>query len=478
MQFAPVEWFNRFSLAQKFSLTSLLVLVLSGLALGWWVGREIERGVIHRSAATTALYVENFLRPQLQELGRNEMLSSETFKNLDGLLEQTSLGEQIVRFRVWGRGGLVLYSTNITHVGRRFPVEEGLALAWQKGEVSSEVTDLSRAENADETKPRPNLIETYVPIREEGSDRVVAVVEFYALMDDLERDIAAARTRSWLVVGAVTLATYLLLIGIVRRGSDTITRQQAELNKKLVELNTLLAQNTELNTRVRRAATRTTALNERFLRRVSSELHDGPAQDLSYALLRLDGVASRAGNTDLNEVQKIQLENDLGAMEQSLVRSINEIRTISRGLYLPELEGLSLREAVERAVRQHENRTRTDVTVALETIEEPVALPVKITAFRLVQEALNNAFRHAGGAGQSVRLNRTCPKTFTLEIADAGPGFDWDGQHPFHDRLGLMGMRERVESLGGNLQIESRTGEDAQHGALIRARIPFQPEGD
>jgi signal transduction histidine kinase len=67
---------------------------------------------------------------------------------------------------------------------------------------------------------------------------------------------------------------YLLLVGLVRQGGRTIRQQDAELRHKVGELDRLLAQNGALHERVRRAAGRTTALNERFLRRISAELHD------------------------------------------------------------------------------------------------------------------------------------------------------------------------------------------------------------
>src|SRR5205809_555232 len=88
------------------------------------------------------------------------------------------------------------------------------------------------------------------------------------------------------------MAIYLLLGGIVRRGGQTIAAQQAELRDKVAQLTALLAQNEALSSRVRTTSARTTALNERFLQRISAELHDGPAQDLAFALLRLDSIAA------------------------------------------------------------------------------------------------------------------------------------------------------------------------------------------
>lgn len=356
----------------------------------------------------------------------------------------------------------MLHSSNIAQVGRRFPVDEDLAFAWGRGLVPSGVTTLDNPENEGESKPHPRLLQTYVPVRLRGTDKVIAVAEFYAIMDDLERQIAAAKWRSWLVVGLISLGTYVLLVGFVQRSSNTILRQQAELGAKVTDLNAALGQNAALTERVRRAATRTTALNERYLRRISAELHDGPAQDLSFALLRLDAVMHQAESES-----QPKLERDLEVMEASLKRAVVEMRAIASDLRLPELEGLSLKGTLGRAVRDHQHRSETRGELNVPWDHEHVPLPVKITVFRIVQEALNNAYQHAGGLGQRVTLEEH-DGAIRLEIADDGPGFIWsEGSN--EGRLGLIGMRERVESLGGEFRLASAPG----RGTRVIARLPL-----
>ena len=205
---------HRFNLAQKFNLASLLVLALSMLVLGWWVGKRIKVGVVQRTAATTALYVENFIITQLQELGNNEWLSEDKVATIQELLATTPLGEEIVSIKIWGPGGRVVYGDD---VGSVYPVKDEQALAWQ-GRVTSHISSLDDLENSEQRERWDRLIETYTPMRLEGTDRVIAVAEFYQTTDALEREIAMAQRRSWWMVGLVTLITYLLLNGMVRRG--------------------------------------------------------------------------------------------------------------------------------------------------------------------------------------------------------------------------------------------------------------------
>ena len=207
--------------------------------------------------------------------------------------------------KVWDSQGKVLYSAEPAAIGEVFPMGSSLSRAWT-GEVSSEISQLENAENALERTQNSQLWETYSPVLMSGDDRIIAVAEFYQSVDDLQADISTAQWESWLVVSLAMLIIYALLSGFVGRAGETIDRQQATLSAQVVQLTELLEQNKALHDRVRRAAARTTALNERILRRISAELHDGPVQDVGLALLRLDHVAASAGAKMGPPVRQIQ----------------------------------------------------------------------------------------------------------------------------------------------------------------------------
>jgi hypothetical protein len=109
-----------------------------------------------------------------------------------------------VAFKVWDEDGCVLYSTEPSTVGQVFPVEDELAQAWQ-GKVVSQISSLQKAENVFERTQQSELLEIYSPVRLGGTNQIIAVAEFYQKVDDLNREIAAAQQRSWLVVGTATL---------------------------------------------------------------------------------------------------------------------------------------------------------------------------------------------------------------------------------------------------------------------------------
>jgi signal transduction histidine kinase len=264
---------------------------------------------------------------------------------------------------------------------------------------------------------------------------------------------------------------FVLLFGIVRSGSQTIIDQQGALKKQVHQLSSLLAQNRELRARERDASSRAAELNERFLHRIGSDLHDGPAQALGYGLLVLDSVVSKICDCGRKPGTATSSEN-LEKLRQALEDTLQEIRNLSRGLAIPELAALDTVAILQHAVSNHRRRTHTDVELTSEGLEGGMSVPFKIALYRVVQEALNNAFRHGGGEGQRINA-RGDGRTLEVEISDSGNGFDVHGVKAKPEgRLGLAGMRERIESLGGSLNIHSIVGQ----GTRITAQLPLQME--
>jgi signal transduction histidine kinase len=241
--------------------------------------------------------------------------------------------------------------------------------------------------------------------------------------------------------------TYLLLAGIVKRGSDTIRRQQVELERRLT-------QNLRLHERVRQAAGRSAALNEQALRRISADLHDGPGQALALALLRLDALEAPCTDHDGGCART---RADFATVHSAVRDALSEIRAISAGLRLPELESLSLADVADRAIADHQRRGGVAVDHHFDGVPEQAPLPVKIALLRTLQEALSNATRH--GRGSSVRVDlRGGPDSLCLRVSDRGPGFD-PALAERSGRLGLAGMRERAEMLGGTFEVRSAIGQ-------------------
>jgi len=453
--------FERLTLARQYMVISFLVMVAGMVFIGIWISRQIETAVTNRTAAVTALYVDSYISPYLQGLDENNQLPAEDLEELESLLIDTSLGQQIVSFKVWSPDGTIIYSPNETLIGQTFPIEGGLALAFS-GDVITEVSELDKPEQAFEQKYWDSLIETYAPSRAVGQDEIIAVSEFYQTADGLEAEIRRAQVQSWLVVGGSITAVYLLLAGLVGRASRIIVNQQTALEDTVTQQRQLLEQNKKLNERVRRAAARTTALNEQYLRRISADLHDGPAQDLALALLRMDAVSKTV------DQRAPEMQRDFEIVQTAVSAAMKEVRSVSAGLRLPEIAPLTINETVRRAVHNYEQKTGQEVVVSMAALPDQAPLPIKITLFRLIQETLSNGYRHAPGSQQTVRI--FIEDTFlTIEISDNGPGFDPNATVQ-KGHLGLIGLRERVELLGGQFNVKSRPG----FGTSVQAHFPIQ----
>jgi signal transduction histidine kinase len=436
---------HQWSLARQYLAASLIVVLAGVLITGAWMGHQIEASVLDRTAGVTALYVDSVLSPNLQTLASNDQwLNAPDTAALNNLMNTNGLGQGVVLFKIWSLDGRVLYSADPALVGQQFPVDAGLSEAAE-GQVTADMSNLAEPENTDERGRFSKLVEVYAPVRLQSDGRVIAVNEFYLQADALDAEIQNAQLRSWAVVATVGLVTYLLLAGIVKRGSDTIRQQQNELQRRL-------DQNIRLHERVRQAAGRTTALNEQALRRISADLHDGPAQALALALLRLDAL--QAPCTQEADAC-IRTRADFTTVHSAVRDALADLRAISAGLRLPELERLSVEEAASRAIDDHQRRSGTQVERQLQTVSQ-APLPIKIALVRTLQEALSNATRHGRGLGVKVALSAT-PDELQLRVSDAGPGFDPRGVDR-SGRLGLAGMRERAEMLGGRFDVDSSVG--------------------
>ncbi len=460
---ASVSLAGRLSLFQRFMLLSLVILLVGAYVIGSYVSGEIKDRVIQRTSALTALYVDSFVSPHIQELGDNHEIAPGHFEDLDRLLATTSLGQEIVAFKIWHTDGDIVYSNEPELVGRRFPVEGGLKEALS-GNLATEMSDLGDDENVLERLRFGKLLETYAPIRSEDSGEVIAVSEFYEDPAELEAEISSSQQKGWLIVGGSTAVMYLLLVGMVRGASNTIASQHGRLEQ-------LARQNADLADRVSRAAAQKSETDEMLLKRVAQDLHDGPAQDVSLALLRLESVSAARQETPAAQ----GAQGDVDLMRTALAAALKELREISSGLRLPELESMSLGDAVERAAQEHRDKTGDQVRVAIAPGEGWASLPVKIALYRVTQEALNNAHLHAGVTEEDVDL-RIAGRTVHLEVRDKGAGLDEAAGAATQglDRipLGVRGMRERIEMLGGSLEVSSRTGE----GTTVRVVLALPPE--
>jgi len=291
------------------------------------------------------------------------------------------------------------------------------------------------------------LLEIYSPIRADWTGDIIGVGEFYENASELTDQLDRARLQGWLITALVTALICLSLFGVVRGGSRTIMQQRRALATRLTEVESIASQNVELRKQIEKASRRLSKLSEANLRRVGADLHDGPAQLISLVALRLDAWQRIRGKARQSAYEE---------MRSALEAALAELRQISRGLVLPELEELALGDVIELAITTHEGRSHISVRRELDLGEMTAPESAKICIYRFVQEGLNNAFRHAGGKEQAVTATMAGGE-IVVRVTNALADNDPPGTAG--EKMGLIGLRDRVESLGGKFSFETSGGQ-------------------
>lgn len=226
-----------------------------------------------------------------------------------------------------------------------------------------------------------------------------------------------------------------------------------------------ISQHVRARERLRELTSRLTNAQEEERRRIARELHDEVGQALSIAKMRMRMLQNALPGDATDAADKLKLLDDL------IKETLQNVRTLSHELRPPLLDEMGWEPAIESLCDSFSQRT--DLPVKFEYDGEPLRLApeVELTAYRVVQEALTNAARHAAANQATVRAELT-EDALCLLIEDDGQGFDMEAlQHtdkPNHG-LGLLSMRERVDSVGGEIEIYSEPG----CGTRVTVRLPL-----
>lgn len=202
--------------------------------------------------------------------------------------------------------------------------------------------------------------------------------------------------------------------------------------------------------------------------RIARDLHDGVAQSLAFLRMRVDLWE------DWLDQEPERLREEFASVKANLRRQIEELRRAIFALRPIELGQLGFVAALRRFVAEFAEQQ--DWSLSLELSDLPTDLPhvLELAAFRFVQEALNNAAKHAGAGRVGVTI-KTLDGGLQIVVSDDGVGFDPGAQAELPaNRLGLRQMRERAAALDGRLTILSRPGQ----GTEVRIWLPLRYAND
>ncbi len=192
-------------------------------------------------------------------------------------------------------------------------------------------------------------------------------------------------------------------------------------------------------------------------RSLSRELHDEVGQALGLLLMDVGRLSNQlTGDAKGQEmVQRIKTVAE---------RTVQTVRNMALLLRPSMLDDLGLVSALEWYAREVSRSSNTEVEVKAENVSETLPDSLMVCIYRVVQEAVNNARRHAHAKNVTVEVKQT-DTVVQVQIRDDGSGFDGKRIRG----IGLLGMDERVKRLGGTLTIDSAPGA----GTAIRAELPL-----
>ncbi len=207
--------------------------------------------------------------------------------------------------------------------------------------------------------------------------------------------------------------------------------------------------------RLRELLRRTVRLQEDERRRIAADIHDAVAPLITGALYQTRAIRLTAANEGVSDDGASHADEELTSVSELLEQSMSELHDVIFALRPPDLDDLGVVAAVERYVKQI---SRTGLPTDLEVVGEPKRLSpeARLGVYRIVQEALHNAQRHAHADEALVKMEWLDDR-LRLTVRDNGSGFDPDQSYQ-PTSLGLLSMRERATAIGGTLEVASRPG--------------------
>jgi signal transduction histidine kinase len=235
------------------------------------------------------------------------------------------------------------------------------------------------------------------------------------------------------------------------RNAKEALEKQAELLKQSEET-------------LRRLSAYLMTLQDEERRRIARELHDSTGQKLAAAKLQLDSLV-KSGNVKA-------YEKVIAEAAQWIDECFQEVRTLSQLLHPPLLDEAGLISATRWMVDGFSARAKIQVDLQVTGEFGRLPQPVELALFRVVQESLSNIRRHSGATNAQITLARN-DGAVRLEISDNGKGIPphllaRSGRINPVVGVGILGMRERLAQLGGNLEIDS-----GQTGTTVKVAVPI-----
>ena len=406
----------------RYVAIGLVAVALISLVGVWLFHRAGEAEAIRDAKDQTRIAAEVSVEPALSNAVLREQPSA--LAALDRVVQERVLSRPdnaVARVKIWDESGRIVYSDESALIGKRYPLSAQERADFRSGRVEAEVSDLSKPENRFE-RGMGKLLEVYLPIRT-PSGRPLRFEMYYRSSFISARAARIFRQFAPVMIGALVLLVVIqlpLAWGLARR----VQRGQDERERLL---------------------TRAIEASDVERRRIARDLHDGVVQDLAAVSYSLTAAAEEA---------PAPYDGDLRNAAAETRHGIGQLRTLLVDIYPPELHRTGLSAALGDLLAAAGGRgLETSLDVDPDLRLEPAT---EALFFRIAQEAIRNAVKHAGAESVSVRVVAT-EVGARLVVEDDGRGFDpttAGGEGHF----GLRVLEDLAHDAGGELEIDSALG--------------------
>jgi signal transduction histidine kinase len=271
----------------------------------------------------------------------------------------------------------------------------------------------------------------------------------------LKRAVESLRKRTI----ELTAANQRQRLEVLHRKSAERLLRQSEMNHRI-----LLREARQMQLRLRHLSHQVLSAQEAERKEISRELHDEIVQTLTGINVQLASLKIESG------ISKKSFAKHITYTQRLVEKSVDIVHQFARDLRPTLLDDLGLIPALQAYLKGFTERTGLHVKFTVFAGVEKLSNDKRTVLYRVAQAALVNIGQHAQATHASVSI-KSLPRAVIMEITDNGRAFDvaqvLDSRK--NKRLGLIGMRERVEMVGGRFNIESAPGT----GTTISARIPF-----
>jgi two-component system NarL family sensor kinase len=410
------------------------VVAVSGLLV---FQRIAKQEAVHQVAEVTDILAESVVQPALTDAMADDPAGAAA--RLDPVVRNGLLSTQVVRVKLWNPQGLVLYSDERRLIGKSFALDDEARSALTAPRTEAGITDLDRPENTFESAPG-KLLEVYRPVWTPGGKPLLFEAYFrYNLVsqrsDELWRGFSGVMLSS--LAAVLVLLTPLLWLFYRRARSTHLHRE--ELMRRALDA----------------------SLEER--RRIAATLHDGVVQQLAGAAFLVGAEGERASAQG-----EFARAGRLAEAAATVRDGVAGMRSLLVDIYPPSLTAGGLAPALADLVR-----TQSGSTARIQLDADPVAATAldpeqQQAVFRVAQECLRNAVRHAEAATISIELSRQ-PRCIRLDVADDGRGLSSERaeQAAAEGHFGLRLLADAAAGAGATLSVASST-----EGTRFRMEVP------